>query len=72
MTFSSTAPAHPHATGVAVYPALFQAGQLIAEGKKREIIVMVVFSRRQEMLHCEHEQFRGWSIMPSVALIEPL
>ena len=23
MTFSSTAPAHPHATGVAVYPALF-------------------------------------------------
>ena len=23
MTFSSTAPTHPHATGVAVYPALF-------------------------------------------------
>ena len=23
MTFSSTAPAHPHATGVAMYPALF-------------------------------------------------
>ena len=24
MTFSSTAPAHPHATRAAVYPALFQ------------------------------------------------
>ena len=29
MTFSSTAPAHPQATGVAVYPALFKdLGQL--------------------------------------------
>ena len=42
MTFSITTPAHPHATGVAVYPALFRVDFVFFKSKVHGPLSVVV------------------------------